>query len=503
MIRIVMRNLFISFLCLGVIDGAIADVLSAAGGDLQGGKLYTNSTIIDTGTDFNVKQPASVQIQNSGTITNRFNVESGAQLTQVIKSDADATLLNVNNSGVFNLFVDGDADTVISLAKVAGISENAGVINVDNGSHLLIDGSFDSNMLMGKTIKIESNESVWLHVADDFDAFDLPVMYQYSFDTDAIKFATTSPLYNFTLAKHGGELFISKNRATNYTDILKNDMGRFLDTLNPDDALRRRLDSAPGMGEINDIIENSVRLNPIKLMDSVHAMNMFAMNDIYDLDDGFRIAIKPEFVFGGGLQSVGGRVAASSDVTDRLYIGASVYGYMMSYDKDINKYDATVFGGDLRLDYRMNNIFVRGMAGANMDKFDIGSVFDGSMAIDNPSGHSFYAYADGGYKFILSDEINICAFGGVGMDNLTVLDDDKSQVFGRGGADVSYNIKTGDVSYMYNGRVSVNTFGYLDAAFGAGAWLHSDDVGGGISVGVSDSDVGWMGRVTANVKLLF
>ncbi|MBQ0012971.1 MAG: hypothetical protein KBS86_00135 [Proteobacteria bacterium] len=513
-----MRKIYTLLFGITISANAMAEVLT---GCLPGqqcnlveGVLYTNTGVIDTGGQFNVISGKSVQVQNSGTIKNVFYIQDVAFLTQVIKSNNDVTVLPVSviDNGRFDLLIDGNNNVTnpISLARIVAVSDKADTIQINNMTYLSLDSGFNSGGLKGKTINVANGDLVWIDIADDFNNFDSPIFYNNTFNINnmpkVISSDTLASLFYFSASEHDGALYISRQRATNYTNILNNKMGAFLDDIrrdNPNDALLRRLDSAVSLGEIDDIIKSAARLNPINLMDSVHAINMFNINDLQHLGAGFRFMLKPVFVFGSGFQSVGGKMSVSSDVSDKLYIALSGYGYKSFYDKDADNYDVMTFGGDLRLDYVGDNIFVHGMAGANINNFSVESVFDGDGSTDNPSGHSFYAYADGGYKFVLSDDISLRMFGGVGMDTLSILNDKKNNLFGRAGSDISYDIKTGDVVYEYDGRISINTFGYLDAALGANVWLNSDDAGGGISVSVSDSDLGWIGKVSANVRLLF
>lgn len=485
---------------------ALQNYLSEYGYELQTGE-YVNTADINTGTDIVVQNISEVRIQNSGTITNFFNVAAGGKLIQVIKSNADAKQLNITGDGNFSLLVGGTSNTV-SLSKVVDVAGKANVINVKNMTHLLVDSKFDSGDLHNKLIRLEAGDPVWIDVADDFNNFDSPIFYSWNLNNNKFEIASNGndSLFYFKLSERNSALYIDKYRATNYSNILNNKMGEFLDDIrrnNPNDELLIRLDSALTKNELNNILSGAVRLNPINLMDSVRVVNMFNLNDRYDVMNDLNAMVKPVFLFGNGFQSIGAQMYLSSQVMDNLYITLSGYGHKISYDKDIDDYDAMMFGGDIRIDYVGDNIFVRGIAGANIDKFQIQSVFDGNSGVDNPFGHSFYAYADGGYKFVVSDNFDVRLFAGAGMDSLNILNAGSSKFFGRIGSDASYLIKTGDVIYSYNGRISVNTFGYLDANVGVKVWLNSDDAGGGISVGVSDSDIGWIGKITADVRLMF
>ena len=71
------------------------------------------------------------------------------------------------------------------------------------------------------------------------------------------------------------------------------------------------------------------------------------------------------------------------------------------------------------------------------------------------------------------------------------------------GTDVGFKYFLAGVSYSYNLRGGINSAGYLDAAIDLAIWTVADKIGGGISIGVVDTDFGWTGRFSANVKLAF
>ncbi|MBR6838807.1 MAG: hypothetical protein IKM94_04555, partial [Alphaproteobacteria bacterium] len=71
------------------------------------------------------------------------------------------------------------------------------------------------------------------------------------------------------------------------------------------------------------------------------------------------------------------------------------------------------------------------------------------------------------------------------------------------GTDVGFKYFMDGVSYSYNLRGGINSAGYLDAAIDLAIWTVADKIGGGISIGVVDTDFGWTGKFSANVKLAF
>ena len=59
------------------------------------------------------------------------------------------------------------------------------------------------------------------------------------------------------------------------------------------------------------------------------------------------------------------------------------------------------------------------------------------------------------------------------------------------------------VTYSYILRAGLDTHGYFDASVGINAYTVSDKIGGGVLLGLVDTDFGLSGKVSANIKFVF
>ncbi|MCQ2581411.1 MAG: autotransporter outer membrane beta-barrel domain-containing protein [Alphaproteobacteria bacterium] len=471
------------------------------------GNTYVNTRVINV-PYFDVVSGVFASIQNSGTISGEINVAAGGGLTQVVENPADITHLNVSGNGLFDATFIGGAFSLNQIADKMYSVKELNLASVGQATELTISGGYNATKLQNTSIKV--NGDVWIVVSSDFKTNGNPVLYNVNnaeynklhFESD-----TNNPLYAVTASLVGNNVYLTRARTINYKHVFRDSRGMFLNYLREtgsDNDLISKLDSENDMNRVMDILNKSVRLNPELLMRSVHEINMLEMTSGSANRIGVGISAEPIYIFSNHGNTIGGRLAAKYSVTDNLYVGASGYGYKIHFDDGLNKYDSGVYGGNMRIDYVGDIVFVRGGLGGNIDSFDTGPLLNGNEITHNPTGNSLYGFVDLGKHFnIGNDGWYVAPFVNVGMERLHILQNNKNDFFARGAFDGGYSFVLDSMKYSYNLRAGVNTFGNIDAAFNFDAWSEVDGAGGNISLGVIQTELGLSGKASINLQMVF
>ena len=469
------------------------------------GTVYNNKTI--TG-NFSVGNGVFAFIQNTGDIVGTINVADGGRLTQIVKKPADIKPINVSvvGNGKFEASVVGGTFSLNTIAKNMSSVQELYLASAEQKTELTISAGFKANKLKDMNIHVEGD--VWITVSDDFETDGGPVLYNVTKnDYNKLHFNSTGSLYALPVGWDGKDVYLSQAITINYKHVFADSRGAFLNYLREtgsDNDLINKLDSENDMNRIMDILNKSVRMNPELLMRSVHEINMLEMTAGSVNQIGVGISVEPIYMFSNHGNTIGGRLAAKYSLDNNLYIGASGYGYKTRFDDGLNKYDSGVYGGNVRIDYIGDIVFVRGGFGGNVDSFDTGPVLNGNEIAYNPTGNSIYGFVDFGKHFnIGNDGWYIAPFVNVGMERLHILQNNKNDCFARGAFDGGYSFVLDSMKYTYNLRAGVNTLGNIDAVFNFDAWSEIDGAGGSISLGLIQTELGLSGKASINLQIVF
>ncbi len=386
----------------------------------------------------------------------------------------------------------GDASTI----KVGALGTSVSM-TVYNG--------LDISLLANKNLIIDGD--TWVELSSDYVSSGGVTLASIDGGNFLHVFMVNNGSFNFlNNPVNGNTILLSWEQTINYGEALNSPAGYFLNNLRlsgADDNLISKLDNANGIDEFNDIMKRSARLHPILFMHSVHEINNANMLDVVHHKGGISLDLTPMYMFSSKISSVGAKLSADFEVLNNLFINVSGYSYSMKYEDDINNYQNALYGGNVRIDYFSDIVFIHSVLGANVSMFDVGPVLNGSDIVNNPNGSSFYGYADFGKRFDINNELSLSPFVGFGGDKLSILDEKDTNSFGRAGLDVGYKFDLDGLRQEYTLRAAVNTDGHFDALLNFDVWSNVDSVGAELSVGMMQTELGTSGKVSGQFKFAF
>lgn len=446
---------FVTFLC------AAFGVNAACGYDVirveAGRTVDVSNLVIDE----------SVVIENYGTLTGTLNVGDAFDVYIQNFGNADEFYSNAIQliTCDYNLRPVGGVDNIIvynadkiSLADLARASNGAQTIIIKN-SGVILDG--DQSELQNVTLQ----EDVVLYIEDISDLPDGAIMSNVTGNgTVRLNVANVNPLYRFGSRIEAGNLYIDFVRDTDYSKILGDKLGGFLDELrikNSDDKLLAALDGAASVDEIHSIMSRSARIAPMQLMDIVRVMNVNEMSRVRVRGDF--MSLIPMAMFADNASAMGGAIDRNYGVGSKITLGISGYAYAMSYGDGFDEYESALYGGNVHIAYFDDVIFARALAGVSVANFYTGAVFNGTDIVENPMGFSGYGAADFGVAFDVARNVNLMPFvrGGVDYANIANLSD--TEFIAAIGANLLIDSVGYDLKYQYGVGVNADIRGIFNA----------------------------------------
>ena len=247
-----------------------------------------------------------------------------------------------------------------------------------------------------------------------------------------------------------------------------------------------------------------VQNNPRMLLRPMGLIHRYELVDAYDWDDEFFISVEPLYLTTKNLQNMGLRFKAGTKIGGRLRAGMVAYAMHSDFDNDVSDFKSETYGANLRARYDLTDVlFLRGIGGFSFSTIKCPGVLHGGARVDNPNATGFYAGTDIGAKFNFDSGVYWSPFAGIGFNTSRVVDVDETDSFLRAGTDVGYDYFMDGVKYSYALRLGMDSHGLFDANLAFNAWTVADKIGGGVSVGVMDTDFGLAGIFTANVRFAF
>lgn len=252
------------------------------------------------------------------------------------------------------------------------------------------------------------------------------------------------------------------------------------------------------------VATQGVQNNPQMLLQPMSVIHQEELTMMYDFSDEFFMSVAPEYYFSKNFNGLGLKLNSGVGVLGKLSVGFSAYAYRSDFENSVSGFKSNIYGGNVRLNYNLDEqLFLRGVGGASFASIDCDSVVVGDEFTNNPNAFGVYGGMDFGAKFNFESGMFLSPFIGVNFVRESVVDVNQSDLFLRVGNDIGFKYFMDGVSYNYFLRTGVNSDGYLDADLGIGVWTVSDKIGGSVSVGVMDTDFGWSGKISGNIRFAF
>lgn len=433
---------------------------------------FTNYGDVDT--KFVVCDRCDLYIKNHGNFKAEFVVGTAANVYQVV-SDADDVNPIVSNVE-YAMLVDGANGVNLGRAldgtMVGTLVLKDSVIDINNTS---FDG-VGSVILRGDVVLMLDNLA---------QVYNIPIFDNVSGDGRVyFKNGKADSLFSDVAYIDDEKLFVRRVRETDYAKIFGNNTGKLLNDLrnkNLNDNLLGALDSAGDMNSVRDIMARTARFNPSVLMKTVRVINAFDSLGVLNNADGW---VKTDFVFSDDFNS--GDINAGVNFgmgPIKAGLGMCIGG--VEYMSGLDAFDGLYYGINLSAQYFMqDNLFIRGIVGADRFDFKIGDVVYNDEFINNPSVLAIGGVVDFGYKYRLGDSFYVVPF--VGIDGYKYVMENVSDVFvrGRAGLDVEYTYQMLGIKYEYGFGLGINSDVAIMATGRMGFWSNYDGAGADIKLSV-------------------
>lgn len=475
--------------------------------EINSGSSLEDLTIINNGVitgTITITGNVAVSIQNNGEIVNPVVCNNclPINISQVI---ADNNSINPISGLDGHTVVIRPGAEEIHLSDVFAIAGNAHTIKIQNIGTIIDFGITDVH----PDIDVDSWTAVSFEVRGLPDGWKStePLLTHIGHDGDThnVDVSGIDKLYVADGYVANRALYVNLSRRTDYSIVMENEMGDWLDDLrvmNPDDKLLGALDSVWSRAELNDMLSRLVRTNPIKLMSPLRSMNSFVLGEhLHDLE--FGIVAEPFYIYSGDFSVLGGGVGVSGRVAKNLTAKVGAYAGRINYDNELDNYNGMLYGANFDAMYRDSDFYARAVGTMSAANFKGIEVFDGVRGVQNPNGISAAAAIDGGIVFNVFDEIDVVPFVGARFDYAHVLNFSDIDANLRFGLNVDKCATVDGNRYAFG----LHAFGQTDGEIYAGIYTDMmsvvDGVGGRLDFGILHDDFGMSYRIKFDAKFEF
>lgn len=451
-----------------------------------------SATIINHGEingDIIITPGTEVNIQNSGNMGGKIFLGHNATLTQIVTSATDLTTLNV--WGDYTIRVRGNEN--LNLDDIQRIGAFANEIILDNAT-IVIDGPTGIRLLRRRVPDIKLVGEITLDVDADIVADGDILMSGVSGDGAVFVHVNgLDTLFTASIRNSSGNLYLNIIRETDYLKILDPRRGVFMNAIRdmmPDDKLVHAMDTAQTRDELEQLMARSVRFNPTNLMQVAKIFNMFHLA-APDVANGFDI--RYDHVFNGHMNMPALTIGLGAKFGP-LSVGISAYAALMDYADDLNEFSGTMLGADIRAMLDFDVLWMRGVIGMSVTKFDVGPVLGADDIYINPRGRSSYAMIDAGMR-MKSGNFYVMPFVGLMGNDNTIAGLNNHEITPRGGMRMGY-------AYDMDGlRYDIGLHGTLtrdSVVVGTTLGINSiwDGIGGELSADALHNDMGTSYKVS-------
>jgi hypothetical protein len=407
---------------------------------------------------------------------------SGAKVVQLIKNESDITKLqNIN------------ADYIVQIQDTTDVLSWDSIINNTNGAtqYKLENASIHANNIVSvNNVSVKGDVVVYVDVPADLDI----VLFTNFSSTGTVNIVPTNLDALHLMDKYtvGGDMHIRAIRSNDYARALNNNMGVFLNDLRnvaPDDTLLLRLDATNSLEDFNGIMSQSVRLYPIRMMQSIKTIYSHKMLETMHIAHDYGLGVQPITIFSGNMRTIGFEPYLNVNIDDDFHLKIFGNVFNIKYSDDMNSYDAISYGLGADLVYSLpSDNFIRTYGGLNLSSFDSGLVFDGNGGTMNPSGCSGYFVGEFGHKFNL-DKYYITPFVMGGGEYATLLNTDDLDYYLGIGTDTGFHFVFDGFRYDYIARAMLRSDGGVGADIKISIWSLMDSAGAGLRGGIFYDDL--------------
>lgn len=434
-----------------------------------------NRGIVDT--DLFVCDRCDLFIRNQGSFIANVNLGNEANLYQVINNSDDCRSVNLGIG--YSLLIDGadgiewrDVRNAIGMADRVVVKDS--VVNIAG-----VDGTGNKVELVGNvTFIVDELEN---------DVPRLIMKNVYGGDVQiTVRTLNSDSLYADVGYLSDGNLFFKRIRETDYTKVLDNDVGVFLNSIRTDrhdDLLINRLDAAKTREELNSVMGRSVRFNHKLLAKPIRIINGLDDNGVDLLSDkqrssGIDIAAIASKDFYAYMGTIGVKFSTGTPFDFALGIKAGE----IDYSSDVDEFSGDFYGIDIRARYEKSNFFVNTGAGVSVFNTDIDRVwYDNRSVMDVDVGYVF-AVLDGGWRFRMAEDLLLKTFVGAKGEFLSVADVTDFYTRPRFGVNMEYVSDLFGVRYRYSLGYVASTDNEMMAQAGVGVQSMYDMIGIGAKI---------------------
>ena len=455
--------------------------------------LYNNGTIngwINTNGN-------NLFVYNTGVINGGITIQSGGNVTQIMRSVDEVTNINVT---VNNFYVEIDGINNLDFDDIRNI--NANTFYVQNSSIVIDDfndwQNWNQNMNFDGPITLIINDVET--VSDGISCND---------------YLNLNNLHKIELTQNGSNVVLNIVRETNYDRIADTNGGgdngdnfainhplEEIRASHPNDKLLQALDSVNNMDEVNYIKDKSARFNHGILLRPIKLLNSFSViNNVNDKND-FGIGFTPFYTMSENIKNLGGRVYGGYNYDD-VYFNFGFNFNKFNYQDNLNDFYGFTYGFDSNVKKYFDKLWVNSLFGFNLTKFKTNYISSNNTIKNNPLGISGYLGTDAGYDFDVYPNVVISPFMGFAYEYYKVADINDSDFYVRGGASAKYSFTVDGIKYDYSVMVSGESDKSLFSGITAGFWSVVDKAGVSVNAGMLKSDMGYAYQLSLNAKMLF
>ncbi|MBO4746025.1 MAG: hypothetical protein J5613_03075 [Alphaproteobacteria bacterium] len=474
------------------------NVVIAANQVIDGDIYITDDTVIENNGiirgNIIFNDAYNLDITNHNSIESNFITVAGATITQNITTQNDIHAIdNLTNYTLKVVNADG-----LNMADLVAMAGGASEVRVT-----------DSLLVLG----------------DDLSYFAAPIYFNHSntfvingtnltqsctllsnvHGTPYMTMTDIDPMYVGTPNIVGGELKITLLRQTNYSLVFDGALGQYLDGLrdaNADDKLLRKLDRVGTRRAMYDVLNESGRIKPIKLLEPMRVVN--TLNDVRVFNNTDSMAnIAPMYISSDEFNVIGGTLNVSGKVDDNIFARVGLFGGRMSYSGDLDEYKSWLYGANLDVAYMDKDFYVGTYTTLLYSKFSDISVFDNGKIVKNPNGVSGRFGLDTGPVFVASDEIKIAPFIGGTIDYATILNNHTTDFNARAGIEFTVNTAHDGNKYDAGMRTFIQTDGGIYAMIYSNMLSIADGIGGGVNLGALYNDSVLSYKIGLDINVLF
>ena len=422
----------------------------------------------------------------SSTISKSYVLDSPTEISLLPSNLGYDTQVVLKGAGDYSL---SELDSYVNGVNflIVDINDHESPDTYNDDVFLVADSGFDGDLLpefinnSGVHAKIKLTDAYLNTFSDSITEL---MRFNYGTDSGEIQVVEENPssdyFYYIETCAGGGAVCVKRRYSDEYLENLQND-------------LRNMRMAVAG-----------VQNNPRMLLRPMGLIHRYELIDAYDWDDEFFISVEPLYLTTKNLQNMGLRFKAGTKIGGRLRAGMVAYAMHSDFDNDVSDFKSETYGANLRARYDLTDVlFLRGIGGFSFSTIKCPGVLNGTTRVDNPNATGFYAGTDIGAKFNFDSGLYLSPFAGIGFDASHVVDVDETDSFLRAETDVGYDYFMDGVKYSYALRLGMNSHGLFDANLAFNVWTVADKIGGGVSVGVMDTDFGLAGIFTANVRFAF